>query len=652
MEEREGWRILAFRAARDLELASSSTALAEARLDELLEYAGAPSETIVEFAAFGRAARGAAQRATVLIQGWQSWSFSGELAWGEDVGRSILPLLNLYVDGPAPRPRRGEVVSYFLTAFRSGDRRLILASLGQVESSAGGPMPPIAFKIDRRRASVRAEVLADGGRFSPGALVAAIGLFYAEDYFVAKDELRVAFRDGAAIEGEGCGMAASGKAYVRAVGGAVPARSGRFARLAFLGKDERIVPGGYESWYNRYTEIDEASISRDLEALETNGNLINRYYLERRKPTVFQVDDGWERAVGDWEADPVKFPRGMSGIASRAEAKGMIPGLWLAPFLITRGSAAYRERPEWLLRDSSGRPVKAGWNPGWDGVFHCLDLSIPAVEEYLAAVFERVVDEWGYRYLKLDFLYAAFLPGERARGGAAYEHYDRVIERITSKSRDARGRPIAWLGCGAPMEPSIRHFPLMRIGADTKEDWDWGILRRFLHAGRPSAYVNLTHTIGRALLDGAVFVNDPDVVFCRESRMRLSEREKELIAAVDRMLASQIMFSDDASEFGPEADFTGRIATLFDRLEDFEFGAERAGRDLYRLFSRDDRIWGWVNLGDGPAVVTGSEAERSQYAERIILRGVFGLEGLKLEPHSVSLFEKGRSNAFAATPTK
>ena len=221
---------------------------------------------------------------------------------------------------------------------------------------------------------------------------------------------------------------------------------------------------------------------------------------------MFQIDDGWERAVGDWEWDGAKFPRGMKALAGEIEAKGMVPGIWIAPLLVTRGSAAFRERPELILRDERGRAVPAGINPGWDGLFYCLDISLPEVEDYLAGIFEAIVEDWGYRYLKLDFLYAGFVEGSRARPavrgrpGPAYLHYDRLMRRLTSRTRDSRGRGVAYLGCGAPLEPSFRHFPLMRIGADTKEIWEDFLLGRVIrHQGRPAAYANLTHTIGRSL---------------------------------------------------------------------------------------------------------------------------------------------------------
>jgi len=192
----------------------------------------------------------------------------------------------------------------------------------------------------------------------------------------------------------------------------------------------------------------------------------------------------------------------------------------------------------------------------------------------------------GYRYLKLDFVYAGLLRGLRKGGGAAYEHYELVLRRITSRIANSRGSPLAYLGCGAPFEPSFRHFPLMRIGTDTKEAWDWPILKAIRHQGRPSAYVSAVDTIGRSILDGTVFVSDPDVVFCRSSAMLLSESEKELVALVDFMLASQIMFSDDTHEFGEasEAAFTKWIVALYDRLAGREYGAERIrARCLFAL---------------------------------------------------------------------
>jgi alpha-galactosidase len=599
IEEREGGKALVFRAASKVETREPMTVLASASFDELAGLAGiGPSER----AAFlDRSAR------LFFSNGWQSWSYGGELAARERIRRSLLIRgFNAETAHPVRREKKGEVLSHFLAWVRAGDKRLLLASRNSPERA----LPPLSFSVGRRKLGLKMEVYAEGGRFASGELIAEVVVAYVKGYFEAKDFLRNCFREYR-----------------------------HFERLAFLGHEGSLVPGGYESWYNHYAEIDDGIISRDLEAIASNANLINTYYLQRGKPTVFQIDDGWEVAIGDWRVDAAKFPRGMAVLAAEIEGRGMVPGLWIAPFVVERRSAVFRERPEWLLRDSSGKNVVAGWNPAWGKEFFCLDLSIPAVEDYLAGIFDTIIEGWGYRYLKLDFVYAGLLRGLRKGGGAAYEHYELVLRRITSRIANSRGSPLAYLGCGAPFEPSFRHFPLMRIGTDTKEAWDWPILKAIRHQGRPSAYVSAVDTIGRSILDGTVFVSDPDVVFCRSSAMLLSESEKELVALVDFMLASQIMFSDDTHEFGEasEAAFTKWIVALYDRLAGREYGAERIARDVYSLFSRDGRIRGVANLSNKAWAAAGYDPARSIVLHALAL----GSKGkLAFEPRSISLFQE------------
>ena len=158
IEERGSWRALLFRTTRELVLEEASTELVRAGIEELAELAGiAPEERRAFSAAAGAGPWGRdAGRGTAFVNGWQSWSGAAEVGPGESAGgvgsgRSILPILNRYVDGPGGRRRRGELVSYFLTVFRSGDRRFLVASLGQAGAGAGGHMPPIAFRIGRRQ---------------------------------------------------------------------------------------------------------------------------------------------------------------------------------------------------------------------------------------------------------------------------------------------------------------------------------------------------------------------------------------------------------------------------------------------------------------------------------------------------------------------
>ncbi len=543
--------------------------------------------------------------AFVFANGWQSWSPGWELAPGERMERArFVGRLNVFTDHPGLVPRRGEVLASFLGYLRSGGEYLALASLPE-----GGP--PLSFLFRRREGTVSLLAYAEGHRFRAGDLAARILVVRARSWFALKDVLREAY-----------------------------APYDLFSRLAFLGAPgEPLVPGGYESWYNHYADIDEGLILADLRNLAGNGNLIDRLYIRPGKPTVFQVDDGWERTVGDWRVNEARFPRGMKDLAGRIEEAGFIPGLWLAPFLVTRFAPLYREKPEWLLRDERGRPVAAGWIPAWGHDFYCLDLSIPEVLDYLTGIFDRAVNEWGYRYLKLDFLYAGMLRGSRRNGGPAWIHYRKALERLTSIRNRKDGKPVAYLGCGAPFEASFEFLPLMRIGADTREDWDWAQARFLRHPGRPSAWISMKDTIGRALWDGTVFLNDPDVVFCRTRRMRLSETEKELVALTARIFASQVMFSDDTADFEPatEGAFTERIVELYGRISGREFRPERVPglRDVYTARSRDGRSAAVLNLSDSDAVVPGSwPADKA-----VLARFRSGGGRTVFAPRSISLFD-------------
>ena len=458
--------------------------------------------------------------AFILGNGWQSWSPGWELAPGERMERArFVRRLNVFTDHPGLVPAKDEVLASFLGYVRSGEDYLALASVPD-------GTPPLSFLFRRGSGTVSILAYAEGARFSAGDLVARVRILRARGWFALKDALRASY-----------------KPY------------DLFTRLAFLGRPgEPLVPGGYESWYNHYADINEGLILADLRSLSGNGNLIDRLYVREGRPAVFQVDDGWERGVGDWHVNSERFPRGMKEVARRIEEAGYIPGIWLAPFLVTRFAPLFSEKPEWLLRDSRNRPVAAGWIPAWGRDFYCLDLSIPEVLDYLAGIFDRVVNEWGFRYIKLDFLYAGLLRGARRNGGAAWVHYRKALQRLTAITHRKDGEAVAYLGCGAPFEASFEFLPLMRIGADTREEWDWAWARFLRHPGRPSARISMMDTIGRALWDGTAFVNDPDVVFCRSRRMRLSEQEKELVALVARMFASQVMFSDDTADFDPAID--------------------------------------------------------------------------------------------------
>jgi alpha-galactosidase len=135
---------------------------------------------------------------------------------------------------------------------------------------------------------------------------------------------------------------------------------------------------GYSSWYNRYQNIDEASIEQDLERDAPRSF---------QKNDLFQIDDGWEPYVGDWlEPDAKKFPNGMKKMADQIHAAGYRAGIWLAPFAAEEKSKLYQEHPDWFIK-KDGRTGNAAAT-GADSI---LWISIILKRKLYPKVFEKVL---------------------------------------------------------------------------------------------------------------------------------------------------------------------------------------------------------------------------------------------------------------------
>lgn len=289
---------------------------------------------------------------------------------------------------------------------------------------------------------------------------------------------------------------------------------------------------GYSSWYNRYEKIHESAILEDLEGC---ASIL-------RPGDLFQIDDGWEPAVGDWlEPDPAKFPQGMKAMADRAHEKGFLAGLWLAPFVCEKESSIYREHPDWLLR-VDGKPWCCGSN--WSG-FYALDIDHPQVLAYLQSVFDRVLGAWGFDLVKLDFLYGAapFGNERESRGG----RMRRAMELLRQWCGDKM-----ILGCGVPVMPAFGLVDYCRVGCDVSLSWDDAWFMRRFHRERNSTRQSIGNSIFRRQLNGRAYGSDPDVFFLREQNCKLTEQQKTMLSTVNALFGSLLLTSDDPGSYTQE----------------------------------------------------------------------------------------------------
>lgn len=336
---------------------------------------------------------------------------------------------------------------------------------------------------------------------------------------------------------------------------------------------------GWTSWYLHYENINEQIIHQNLAQYastsshhEHHATQLHVHGGKREWPgKVFQIDDGYT-TVGDWlDYDKTKFPGGMESIARAIREKGLTPGIWMAPFLVSRKSKIAKEKPHWLAqqpwpptsnrrdgndgddsdddlsglgccgggintgRPGSTRPVHA--HPAFSVGAYLLDLENPEVREHLANVFRVIVQEWGFKMLKLDFLFGAALLARngKTRGQLMYEAMQMV--------RNWAGPDTILLGCGVPLGASFNLVDFCRIGSDVGPEWD-SMQRHFHDREYISCKNSLTSTLSRWALSGRFFGNDPDVYFVRDWKMGLNITERRTLILLNHLLGHLVFTSD------------------------------------------------------------------------------------------------------------
>ena len=291
----------------------------------------------------------------------------------------------------------------------------------------------------------------------------------------------------------------------------------RYAELlgeSFGGKRTNSDPRVWCSWYSLYTEINEQNL---LKILGDLGSLNSTHGFPF---DIFQIDDGWQISIGDWEPND-KFSSGMDRLAAKVKATGRKAGLWLAPLLAVRSSSIFREHKDWLLHDEKGKLVSGGFN--WSEPLYALDTTHPSVLDWLVTLMKKI-RSWGFDYIKLDFLYAGALPGKRfveTPREAAYRNGLKVI-------RAALGEAYL-LTCGAPILPYIGLCDGIRVGPDVAGHFsshrDDDLLMNFAIPGVRNA---IRTTFNRLWLQPLVNT-DPDVVYLSSQQNSLIPEQKSLL---------------------------------------------------------------------------------------------------------------------------
>lgn len=275
----------------------------------------------------------------------------------------------------------------------------------------------------------------------------------------------------------------------------------------FSASSKPVSPRVWCSWYGFYSYINEKNLQQTIDLL---GDL---------PFDVIQVDDGWQKDIGDWEPNE-KFPSGMAAMAEKIKSTGRTAGLWLAPLLISNNSKLFADHQDWVVKDEKGRYVTTGFNV-WGHDIYTLDVTHPGVISWLVDLMDRV-RRWGFDYIKMDFLYGGAMKGIRHTPAPR----ELAFRETLSKMRRALGDDAYLLVCGVPILPALGLCDAIRVGPDVSHKWEDYLFETILqNFSTPSARNGIRTVSNRLWLKPLVHV-DPDVEYFVEKENELEEEHK------------------------------------------------------------------------------------------------------------------------------
>lgn len=167
-----------------------------------------------------------------------------------------------------------------------------------------------------------------------------------------------------------------------------------WSRKYNLAHGDQIRPIVLNSWEGAYFNFDEKTITDMIDNSAKFG-------IE-----MFVLDDGWfgnkyprdgkKDGLGDWVLNKKKLPRGINYLAEYAHNKNVKFGIWIEPEMANVRSEVVENHPEWVVQSGQRQKTEIRWQ-------YVLDLSNPAVQDYVYSSFENVLAQSKYiSYVKWD----------------------------------------------------------------------------------------------------------------------------------------------------------------------------------------------------------------------------------------------------------
>ena len=163
--------------------------------------------------------------------------------------------------------------------------------------------------------------------------------------------------------------------------------------------------------------LGDPTTERELPLIDAAAEAGCKYYCI---DAGWYADGSWWDGVGEWLPSGERFPNGIEEVLRYIRSRGMIPGLWLEIEVMGINCPLAQKVPDdWFFCVHGKRVI--------DHSRYQLDFRNPAVRAYADSVIDRLVNQYGAGYIKMDYNINAG-PGTDIRS-------DSVGEGLTEHSR-------------------------------------------------------------------------------------------------------------------------------------------------------------------------------------------------------------------------
>jgi len=227
----------------------------------------------------------------------------------------------------------------------------------------------------------------------------------------------------------------------------------------------------YTSWgdqvYRKHIEegrfTSEAGSEKYLSAELVDGAL-ETLRAEHIWPGTIVLDEGWARALGEWNPDDVKFGGSLRDYVRAKQEDGLRVVLHFNPFLVDPKSAIAKAHPDWLVHDTDNalRTVERSGRE-----YHLFDWSCEALRGHLDQKIRAMLGHDGLNADGLKIAGTKFLPDPTDRMAAPEFGFGEsyllaALQNLRAFVREVDGAAPIFLPCQNPLFADC--FDVVRLG--------------------------------------------------------------------------------------------------------------------------------------------------------------------------------------------